>query len=86
MRKVDKKSNISGEIIKNARKSQKLTQDKLAAELQLLGLSVDKSFISKVETEKRILREFEFLAIAQVLEIDLNELRDNLKLQEKDVI
>lgn len=80
MRKIGDKSNICGDIIKNARKSAEMTEEKLASKLQLDGLNVDKSFVSKVESSKVVLKDFELLEIAKILNIDLNELRDNLEL------
>jgi len=80
MRKVDDKSNFCGEIVKNARKSANMTEEKLASMLQLEGLNVDRSFVSKVESRKVVLKDFELLIIAKILKIDLNNLRDNLEL------
>ena len=80
MRKIDDKSNFCGEIIKNKRKSEKMTEDQLASKLQLEGLNIDKSFISKVESRKVVLKDFELLLIAKVLDIDLNELKNNIEL------
>lgn len=80
MRKIDDKSNFCGEIIKNKRKSMKMTVDQLASKLQLEGLNVDKSFVSKVESRKVVLKDFELILIAKVLEIDLNELRNIIEL------
>ena len=80
MRKIDEKSNFCGEMIKNKRKLENLTVDQLASKLQLEGLNVDKSFVSKVESRKVVLKDFELLLIAKVLDIDLNELKNNIEI------
>ena len=80
MRKVGGKSNFCGKIIKNARKSSNMKEEEVARKLQLEGLNVDKSFVSKVESSSVILKDFELLLIAKVLNIDLNEIRDKFEL------
>lgn len=80
MRKVGGKSNFCGKIIKNARILANMKEEELARELQLEGLNVDKSFVSKVENSIVVLKDFELLLIAKVLKIDLNEIKDKFEL------
>lgn len=81
MRKVGGKSNFCGNLIKNARNSANMKEEEVARKLQLEGLNVDKSFISKVESSSVILKDFELLLIAKVLNIDLNDIRDKIEFE-----
>ena len=51
---LDGKCNISGERIKSARTKAKLTQDQLAARLQVAGLQMGQMAISRIESGKRL--------------------------------
>ena len=51
---LDGKCNISGERIKSARAKAKLTQDQLAARLQVAGLQMGQMAISRIESGKRL--------------------------------
>ena len=54
-----------------------MSQDQLAAKLQIEGLGVNQNSISRIETGKRIVADFELKAIAKVLEINVNELLED---------
>ena len=56
---LDGKCNISGERIKSARAKAKLTQDQLAARLQVAGLQMGQMAISRIESGKRLVPDFE---------------------------
>ena len=75
MRKFNKKSNICGKIIENARLTKNLSREDLAQKLQLLGLSVDRSFIYRIEKQNSVLKNFELIAICYVLELNLENLK-----------
>lgn len=79
MRKFNKKSNICGNIIEKARLSQNLSREDLAQKLQLLGLSVDRSFIYRIEKQNSILKDFELIAICEILNLDLEKLKILIK-------
>ena len=64
--------NICGIHVREARKKQKLSQDQLAARLQTEGLGVNQNSISRIETGKRIVTDFELAALAKVLNVDVN--------------
>ena len=68
------KNNICGQRIRILREKKKITQDQLAARLQIEGLGVNQNSISRIETGKRIVADFELKAIAKVLEVDVNKL------------
>lgn len=78
MRKYNNKSNISGKIIEQYRLKADMSREDLAKQLQLLGLSIDRTHILRIEKEKVIIKDFELLAICKILHIDYYELQDNL--------
>lgn len=63
----DGKCNISGERIKEARQRRGLTQEGLSVKLQLLGLQVGQMAISRMETGKRLMPDFELPLLANAL-------------------
>lgn len=75
MRKYNNKKNIAGEFIKEKRLIKKLNRADLARELQLIGLNATVDFIYRVETNRVILKDFELIAFAIVLELNLNDLK-----------
>ncbi len=72
--KTTDKCNICGQHIRSIREKKRLTQDQFAAKLQVEGLGMNQNSISRIETGKRIVADFELKAIAKVLGIDVNEL------------
>ena len=72
--KTTDKNNICGQHIRMIREKKKLTQDQFAAKLQVEGLGVNQNSISRIETGKRIVTDFELKVISKVLDIDVNEL------------
>lgn len=68
------KSNISGKNIKLIRKRNKIKQENLAVKLQLEGLPVTTSTISKIESEDRSVTDKELLAFSRALHVSLDDL------------
>lgn len=66
---LDGRCNISGERIKIARTSAKLTQEQLAAKLQLAGLQMGQMAVSRIESGKRLVPDFELPIIADALHV-----------------
>lgn len=66
---LDGRCNISGERIKYARSKAKITQEQLAAKLQLAGLQMGQMAISRIESGKRLVPDFELPIIAEVLNV-----------------
>ena len=66
------RKNIIGKRIRQARKEAHITQMELAAQLQLLGVTIDRSGIAKIETDKRPVSDIEVAAIAGVLKVDIS--------------
>ena len=69
---MDKK-NILGDRVKSARKCVKpeITQLDLVARLQVLGMKIDQSGVSKIETGKRPVLDYEVVALAEALKVSV---------------
>ena len=68
------RKNIVGIRIKTARKEARISQMKLAAEMQLLGIKTDRSTIAKLEGGRRPVSDIEIIAIAKILNVPIAEL------------
>lgn len=69
--KVTDQCNICGKNVRKLREQKKMSQDQLAAKLQTEGLGVNQNSISRIETGKRIVADFELKALANVLNVDI---------------
>ena len=76
------KNNICGRQIhltrtgKYDKQHEKISQDLLAARLQVAGLDIDRTAISRIETGKRMLKDTEVITFAKVLNVPLAVLYD----------
>ena len=61
------KKNVSGERIKEARKRLNLSQDNLAARLQIEGVIIERDSISRIEIGTRFVADYELLVLCRVL-------------------
>ena len=59
--------NLCGERVREARTRAGWSQEQLAAELQLRGLQIGQMAVSRIETGKRVVPDFELPIIAEVL-------------------
>lgn len=69
--KIDEKHNICGERLKKMRKNRSLSQEALAAKLQLNGLDLTQKTISKIENGKRLITDYELKYFTDVLKIPI---------------
>jgi len=67
-----RRKNIVGPRVRKARKESQVTQMELAAQLQLLGISIDRSAIAKLESGRRPASDIELAAIAKVLKVPIS--------------
>lgn len=63
------KCNISGGNIRCARKAIHLSQEELAAKIQLSGLDITQKAISRIETGDRIVADYELPYLADALNV-----------------
>lgn len=65
--------NVIGQRIRAARLMQKppVSQEDLAARLAVRGIYFDRSAISRMEAQKRFIRDYEIVAIAECLKVPI---------------
>ena len=63
--KYNSVKNISGNKLKELRKDAKMSQQDLAEKLQLEGIDLTSKEISKIETNNRLVQDFELFAFAK---------------------
>lgn len=68
--------NLIGERLKQLRKNAKLSQRALARELQLIGIDMDKNVITRIETDKRYVTDFELQALKKIFNVSYDYLID----------
>lgn len=66
--------NISGAIIERIRKEREMKQSDLALQMQVLGVDINPSSLSKLEGQQRIANDIELRAIAHIFGISMDEL------------
>ena len=66
------KKNICGERIRAARKAQGLSQENLAAKLQIRGCDITRSAIAKIEVGQRHLYPDEIILIKEILKVEFH--------------
>jgi transcriptional regulator with XRE-family HTH domain len=75
------KKNVIGGRIKKARleTNPRVTQNELAARLQVLDVDLDRTMLSKIENGIRPIYDYEIIAIAKALKLDYSWLLDGNK-------
>ena len=68
--------NIIGERVAELRKANKLSQRALAGKLQLMNLDIDKNTITRIETGKRFVSDFEVKVFADFFGVSYDFLFD----------
>lgn len=66
--------NASGEQVRSRREAAGLSQEQLAAKLQLAGLNLGQKAISRIETGERIVADFELEYLADALGVTIYHL------------
>jgi len=69
--KYNGKCNISGVKIRIERERSGISQEQLAARLQLEGVNLNQKAISRIETGERVLADYELRGMAQVLNVNV---------------
>lgn len=65
------KKNISGDRIHQIRTTKRLSQNALAARMQMEGIMIEREAISKIETGDRFVADYELDAFAKVLGVSV---------------
>ena len=66
------KKNISGNRIREVRLRRRLTQEELAAKMQLEGVLLERDSVSRIEIGTRFVSDYELLEFAEVLGVPAN--------------
>ena len=81
--KYNGKLNAIGNLIKEYRIQNNMTQKYLTEQLQLLGIDINKNSLQKIESGNRIIKEYELAAFSIIFNISTDELlkecKENLK-------
>ena len=86
MKKYNNKPNMIGKKLYEARIKKGYTKTELCRKLELLGIEFDRNEIYRIENFRMTVKDFELIALASVLDIDLNVLKkDILNLDEGSI-
>ncbi len=72
--KYNGRCNLCGENIRCVREAKGLTQEQLAARLQVAGLSLTQKAISRIETGERVVADYELVQLAAALDTEIKNL------------
>lgn len=61
--------NICGQRVKEARKKLKLSQENLAAKLQVEGVNIERDSVSRIEIGTRFVADYELAALCKILSV-----------------
>lgn len=65
------RKNLSGEKIRLARLKLRMTQDELAAKMQIAGIVIERDSISRIEIGTRFIPDYEIPIFAKILGVDM---------------
>ena len=63
------KKNICGERVHGERRKQHLTQNDLAAKLQINGIIIERDSISRIEIGTRFVADYELRELSEILKV-----------------
>lgn len=63
-----------GPAVKELRDSKNMTQEDLAAQMQLRGVDIETLSITRIETGQRFVPDYEVFALADCLNVDMESL------------
>ena len=75
----DGKANVSWDRIHQARTARRISQDALAAKMQIAGVGIGREAISRIETGDRFVTDYELVIFARVLGVTIEWLTADLK-------
>ena len=64
--------NISGNKIKELREQAGMSQEQLAAKLQLVGMNLNQKAISRIETGDRVIPDYELLFFSRIFHVPVS--------------
>lgn len=66
------RKNLCGDRIREARLKKRLSQEELAARIQIEGVTMERDSISRIEIGTRFVADYELKVFARVLEVELS--------------
>ena len=75
-----KKRNWIGSNLKKIRILNGLSQEQLIAQLNLLGLDLDRTSLSRIENQNREVYDYELVYISKALKVNIVDLYDDIDL------
>ena len=70
--------------MRQTRERENLSQEQLAAKLQLAGLNITQKAVSRMETGKRVIADYELPYLAEVLDVTIYYLLGMEEIQRAD--
>ncbi len=67
-----KNKNMIGPQVKKARVKNNLTQEQLSVRLETMAIYIDRASISKLEQQKRIVTDYELMALSKILKVSVS--------------
>lgn len=61
--------NVCGAKVKEARKKMGLSQENLAAKLQVAGVNIERDSVSRIEIGTRFVADYELLVLCKILNV-----------------
>ncbi len=71
--------NVSGRAIRAERERQGLSQEQLAARMQVEGVPLNQKAVSRVETGLRVVSDYELMTFARVLRVTMERLVEGVR-------
>lgn len=75
-----KKRNLVGENLRKTRLTNGLSQEQLIAQLNLLGLDLDRTSLSRIENQNREVYDYELVYFSKALKINILDLFNDIEI------
>ncbi len=76
IKRFNDKRNIVAELITDAREKKNMSRVELSQKLELYGIYLHRNEIYRIENNLALVKDFELAALAKVLDLDLNKIKD----------
>ena len=70
----DGRCNVSGQNIRAVRERLGLSQEQLAARMQVEGVPLTQKAVSRIETGERVVADYELMMCSKVLDVSIQDL------------
>ena len=79
LKRYNDKKNISGTLIRRSREEKGMSKVRLSQLLDTYGIYINTDELLRIEKNQLLVKDFELIAIAKILDIDLNQLKKYLE-------